>query len=148
TALAASFPPAAPWPHPANPPAFVAPGCELQPKGIREIVFRLSADLDNDGRIVSAATGNIEWGPMLVGYQLIPNTQGTLDLVRRRVTGANTRDEVICRGIEALTFDTVDTKNVLPMDAVEVHMHLKRKSTRGQIEKLHLSTTVCMRNSS
>jgi prepilin-type N-terminal cleavage/methylation domain-containing protein len=146
-ALAATFPTPAPWPQPANPPAFVAPGSEIEPKGIREFVFRLPADLDGDGRIVSAATGNIEWGPALIGYILIPNNTGTLNLVRRRVTGGAIADEVICRCVEARTFDSVDTTNILPLRAVEVHLHLERRTTRGQTQRLHLATTAAMRNS-
>jgi hypothetical protein len=148
TAIAATFPTPPPWPTPSNPPAFVAPGSELEPMGIRECVFRLPEDLDGDGRIVSAATGNIEWSTALVGYVLIPNNQGTLNLVRRRVdAGGAVTDEVICRCVEALTFDSVDTKNVLPLDAVEVHLHLRRVTTRGETQRLHLATTVAMRNS-
>ena len=147
-ALAATFPVPAPWPQPANPPSFVAPGSEIQAFGLRECVFRLPADLDNDGRIVSAATGNIEWGPELVGYVLIPNNRGTLDLVRRVVDAAgNVTDDTICRCVEALTFDSVDTKNILPLDAVEVHLHLRRVTTRLETQRLHLATTVAMRNS-
>jgi hypothetical protein len=147
-ALAATFPAPAPWPQPANPPPFVAPGSALEPMGIREVVFRLAADMDGDGRVVSAATGNIEWDDALVGYVLIPNNRGTLDLVRRRVDAAGVvTDETICRCVEALTFDSVDTKNVLPIDAVEVHLHLRRVTTRGETQRLHLATTVAMRNS-
>jgi hypothetical protein len=147
--LAATFPTPPPWPTPANPPPFVAPGSAIEPLGIRECVFRLPADLDNDGRIVSNATAQIEWGPDLFGYLLIPNNQGTLDLVRRRVDAAgNATDETICRCVEALTFDSVDTKNILPLNAVEVHLHLLRVTSRGRPQRLHLATTLALRNSS
>lgn len=147
TQLASTFPTPAPWPQPANPPAFVAPGSELAPKGIREIVLRFPADLDSDGQIISGSTGAIEWSPWVVGYVMIPNNQGTLDLVRRRVNGTIVQDETICRCVEALTFDSVDTKNILPTRAVEVHLHLLRQTSRGQTERLHLATTAGMRNS-
>jgi hypothetical protein len=145
--LAAKFPTSPPWPQPANPPAFVAPGSEVEPKGIREMVFRFPADLDGDGRIVSSATGAIEWSPWVVGYILVPNADGTLNLIRRRINGTVVQDETICRCVEALTFDTVDTKNILPLRAVEVHLHLMRRTSRGQVETLHLATTAGMRNS-
>jgi hypothetical protein len=146
--LAATFPVPPPWPAPANPPPFVAPGSELEPLGIRECVFRLPEDLDNNGRIISSATRAIEWGPDLIGYVLVPNNGGTLDLIRRRVSDAGVvSDETICRCVEALTFDSVDTKNILPLDAVEVHLHLLRTTARGQVQRLHLATTVGMRNS-
>jgi hypothetical protein len=147
TNLAATFPPAPVWPTPANPPPFVAPGSEVEPLGIRECVFRLPEDQDGDGRIVSSVTGLVEWSPDLIGYVLIPNVRGTLDLVRRRVDATgNVTDETICRCVEALTFDSVDTKNILPMDAVEVHLHLLRVTARGQTQRLHRATTVAMRN--
>lgn len=146
-AVAATFPTPVPWPQPASPPPFVAPGSEVEPLGIRECVFRLPADLDGDGRIISSATGAVEWGPDLVGYVLIPNAQNTLDLLRRRVDAAGTvTDEVVCRCVEALTFDSVDSKNILPLDAMEVHLHLLRVTARGQTQRLHLATTVAMRN--
>jgi hypothetical protein len=148
TNLAATFPPPPPWPQPGSPPPFVAPGSEHEPMGIRECVFRRPADLDNDGRIVSSATGNLEWATELIGYVLIPNAQGTLNLVRRRVSNAGVVvDEVICRCVESLTFDSVDTKNALPLNAVEIHLHLLRTTTRGQVQRLHLATTTAMRNS-
>jgi hypothetical protein len=146
--LAATFPPAPPLPAPTNPPPFVAPGSELEPLGIREMVFRLPADNDGDGRIVSSTTGTIEWGPGLVGWLVIPNGQGTLDLVRRSVDAAGiVTDDAVCRCVEALTFDSVDTKNILPFDAIEIHLHLRRVTARGQTQRLHLATTVVMRNS-
>jgi hypothetical protein len=145
--LAATFPVPTP-PPPGNPPPFVAPGSELEPLGIRECVFRLPTDLDGDGRIVSSATGNIEWSSELVGYILVPNAQGSLDLLRRRVSSAGAvTDEIICRCVEALTFDSVDSKNILPLLAVEVHLHLRRTTSRGQVQRLHLATTTGMRNS-
>jgi hypothetical protein len=147
TALAASFPQTAPASQPSNPPPFLAPGNELQCKGIREMVFRFPSDVDLDGRIVSSATGNVEWNASLVGYILIPNNQGTLNLVRRTLTGATIKDEVLCRCVEAMTIDTVDSKPILPMRAVEVHLHLLRRTSRGQIDRLHLTTTAGMRNS-
>src|SRR5262245_16067300 len=83
--LAGTFPTPAP-PPPGNPPPFVAPGSEIEPMGIRECVFRVPTDLDSDGRIVSSATGNIEWSDELIGYVMVPNPQGSLDLLRRRVS--------------------------------------------------------------
>jgi prepilin-type N-terminal cleavage/methylation domain-containing protein len=147
-ALAATFPVPAPWPTPANPPAFVAPGNELEPFGIREIVFRLPQDIDGDGRIVDAGTNTIEWSPNLTGFLMIPNAQGTLNLVRRVVDPAgNITDETICRFVEAMTFDTSATKNLLPTDAVEIHLHLLRVNSRGLPQRVHLATTIAMRNS-
>lgn len=147
TSLAATFPTPTP-PPPGNPPPFVAPGSEIEPMGIRECVFRFPTDLDSDGRIVSSATGNIEWSDELVGYVMVPNAQGSLDLLRRRVSSAGVvTDEIICRCVEALTFDSVDSKNILPLQAVEVHLHLRRTTSRGQVQRLHFATTTGMRNS-
>lgn len=147
TALAATFPVQPSSSQPANPPLFVAPGSENQPLGVRECVFRLPNDEDGDGRIVSMATGNVEWSGDLVGFVLIPNARGTLDLVRRSVTAAGVvTDETICRCVEALTFDSVDTKPVLPINAIEVHLHLRMVTTRGETKRLHLATTIAMKN--
>jgi prepilin-type N-terminal cleavage/methylation domain-containing protein len=147
-AIAATFPaPSPPVTTPQNPPPFVAPGFELMPLGIREIVLRLPADMDSDGRPVSAVTGAIEWNPDYIGWILRPNAQGVLDLVRRVVDPAGgVRDETVCRWVEALTFDTTATLNLLPANAVEIHLHLLRKDTQNRRQRLHLSSTVVMRN--
>jgi hypothetical protein len=147
TQLASTFSTPTPASQPSNPPPFVAPGSEHEPKGIREIVFRLPADVDADGRIVSATTGDIEWSGTLVGYIVVPNAEGTLNLIRRCVTAGAVVDDVICRCVEAITFDSNDTKNILPLHAIEVHLHLLHRTSRGQIQRLHLATTAGMRNS-
>lgn len=146
--MAAAFPPGPPPPpEPSNPPPFVAPGFELTPMGIREIVFRLPADLDGDGRLLNASN-QLEWHPDTFGYIMIPNHRGTLNLVRRTVTAQHViTDQTICTNVEALTFDSVETKSILPLDAIEVHLHLKRQDVRGRIQRLHLTTTMVMRNS-
>jgi hypothetical protein len=150
--IAAGFPVAPEWAAPANPPPFVAPGSELEPFGLREIIFRVPQDLDGDGRLLSSTTGAIEWSTALMGFVLIPSgdSLGTLKLVRRTVaqngTGA-VKDEVVCGNVEALTFDTTETKNILPKDAIEIHLHMARRDTRGRVQRMHLATTVAMRNS-
>ena len=148
TARAQAFPPGPLAPGGgSNPPPFVAPGFELTPLAIKEMVFRLPNDEDHDGRILSAVDQTVEWGSVVIGYILVPNNHGTLDLIRRRVDATGTiRDETICRHVEALTFDTVDTKPILPKDAIEIHLHLRRPDARAHEQHLHLATTVVMRN--
>lgn len=148
TAIAATFPPGPPPPpEPVNPPPFVAPGFELTPMGIREIIFRVPEDLNGDGRLL-AANHTIEWGTSTLGYIMRPNHSDTLTLVRRSVSAQHVvRETTICTDVEALTFDSVETKNILPMDAIEVHLHLKRQDVRGRVQRLHLTTTMVMRNS-
>ncbi len=149
TARASHFPPAVSWTTPANPPPYVAPGNENEPMAFREIVIRQPADRDGDGRILAAATDTIEWSEELIAYIQVPNSDGmSCNLVRRRVTATGqVVDSVICRFVEAMTFDTTATKPTLPLDAVEIHLHLVRRNGRGQVQRLHLATTVAMRNS-
>lgn len=136
-----------------SPLPFVAPGDEWMSQGIREIVFRRPNDNDGDGSLVvrpgAAHAGELEWGTSLFGYVVLPNPKtGTLDLVRRTLaSGGSVTDETICRHVESLTLDTSATKPILPLDAVEVHLHLKRVDTRGHVDRLHLATTLAMRNS-
>jgi|GEM_PF-3717479 hypothetical protein len=147
-ALVATFPPGPPPPpEPANPPPFVAPGFELTPMAIREIIFRLPEDLNGDGRILDA-NQNVEWSTTVYGYILHPNAAGTLTLYRRSIDAAHHLvEEPICGDVEALTFDSVETKGILPMDAIEIHLHLLRRDVRGRDQRLHITTTMVMRNS-
>ncbi len=147
-ALVQSFPPGPPPPpEPVNPPPFVAPGFELTPMGVREIIFRLPEDENGDGRLLDADS-NVEWSSTLYGYIMHPNAAGTLTLYRRSIDAAHQLvEEPICGDVEALTFDSVETKGILPMDAIEVHLHLLRKDVRGRDQRLHITTTMVMRNS-
>jgi hypothetical protein len=147
--IALGFAPAPEPPEPFSPPAYVAPGNEWEPYGFRDFIFRLPRDVDGDGRIVNAA-GAIEWGPELFGYLTIPrpnDKNGLCDLVRRTINAdGSTVDDVVCRQIESATFDIVTTKEVLPAPAVEVHLHLLREDGQGAIRRLHVATTLVMRN--
>lgn len=147
--LAAQFAPAPEPEQPFNPPPFVAPGNEWEPFGFREFVFRLPRDVDGDGRIVTAA-GAIEWGPELFGYLVVPRPDeknGLCDLVRRVVAeDGSVVDEIVCRQIESATFDVVATKEILPIQAIEVHLHLLREDGQGRVRRLHVATTLVMRN--
>jgi hypothetical protein len=147
--IASTFAPAPVPEEPFSPPPFVAPGNEWEPLGFREFVFRLPRDTTGDGRICSTG-GQIEWGPELFGYIVVPRNDtkdAVCDLVRRSVDefGAVT-DEIVCRQVEAATFDIVETKEVLPQQAVEIHLHLIRRNTRDGVERLHVATTLVMRN--
>ncbi|HYC76537.1 MAG TPA: hypothetical protein VEI02_02815 [Planctomycetota bacterium] len=149
TAIASTFAPAPEPPEPFNPPPYVAPGNELEPYGFREFLFRLPRDVTGDGRICSTG-GAVEWGPEVFGYLVLPrpgDKNGLCDLVRRSVDEAGAVvDEVICSQIEAATFDTVATKEILPADAVEIHLHLLREDAQGKVRRLHVATTLVMRN--
>jgi hypothetical protein len=131
-----------------TPLPFVAPGQQLQPIGIREVVFALPEDLDGDGRPLNEITGAIEWGADLVGFILVPEQEGTMDLVRRTwLQTGEIRDVVICRRVDAMTIDTTVSKQTLPRDAVEIHLHLLRRRPDGLERRMHVFTTVYMRNS-
>ena len=148
-AIASTFPPAPEPEQPFSPPPFVAPGNEWEPLGFREFIFRLPRDTTGDGRICSTG-GAIEWGPELFGYLVVPRNgekDAICDLVRRTVdAGGNAVDEIVCRQVESVTFDLVETKEVLPQQAVEIHLHLIRRNTRDGVERLHVATTLVMRN--
>ena len=145
--MASAFPPPPPVsPEPSSPSPFVAPGSAASPLGLREIVYRLPQDVDGDGRVLSESTGALEWSPSLYGFLLIPDGSGTLDLVRRRADDSGVTDELVCRWVESLTFDTAATKTILPRNAVEIHLRLRRPDTRSRQQRLHLATTVVMRN--
>jgi hypothetical protein len=148
-AIAAGFAPAPEPDEPFSPPPFVAPGNEWEPYGFRDFVFRLPRDVDGDGRIVTGA-GAVEWGPELYGYLVVPRANdpnALCDLVRRTIAEDGTiADEVVCRQVESATFDVVATKEVLPIPAVEVHLHLLRQDGQGEIRRLHVATTLVMRN--
>lgn len=152
-AMNASFTQAPPPPPPGGgaTPVFVAPAQQLAPTGLREFIFWVPAK-DAEGNFTFDATGKLAMAPELIAFLLIPNAEGTLDLVRRRanfgVWPPTIDDSTICNHVEALTFDTVATRPNLPFDAVEIHLHMKRKGSRGEMQRLHTAITVMMRNSS
>ena len=150
TSLSATFQAGPPPQGGGQTPAFVAPEKRLGPTGLREFSFWVPAK-DVKGNFTFDPTGNLAMAPELIAFLLIPNAQGTLDLVRRRanfgVWPPQTENRTICTHVESMTFDTVSTKPNLPFDAVEIHLHMKRKGSRGKTQRLHTATTVMMRNS-
>ena len=150
TSINASIQVPAPPPDAGQTPAFVAPEKRLGPTGLSEFIFWVPAK-DSQGNFTFDATGGLAMAPELIAFLLIPNAHGTLDLVRRRanfgVWPPEIENRTICTHIEAITFDTVTTKPNLPFDAVEIHVHMKRKGSRGEIQRVHTATTVMMRNS-
>ena len=138
-------PPVAP---PGVPGPYVAPRVETTPSALREIVFRVPEDRDGDGSIFDAVTGELEWSLDLVGYLMVPDGRGGFDLVRRRVDpNGLVADELMLRGIESMTFDVQETRGVLPLEAIELHLHLVDRDARGRRQRAHLATTIRMRNS-
>ncbi len=150
TAISSSFVATPPPPPGAQTPAFVAPEKRLAPTGIGELIFWVPSK-DEKGNFTFDATGGLAMAPELVAFLLIPNAHGTFNLVRRRanfgVWPPQIENRTICTHVEAMTFDTVTTKPNLPFDAVEIHLHMKRKGSRGETQRVHTATTVMMRNS-
>lgn len=109
----------------------------------REIVFRITADLDGDGVRTSSATGQIEWGPDEISYVLVTAPDGVNQLERRSNGGS---PAIVARYVERICFDDSSTDSSVPYGQVRLILHMRKTTTDGRVVKANYSTLVKMRN--
>jgi prepilin-type N-terminal cleavage/methylation domain-containing protein len=109
----------------------------------REIVFRMTADLDGNGVRTSAATGQIEWGPAEISYVLVTASDGVNELQRRVNGGSPT---IVARYVERVCFDDSATDSNVPYGQVRLTLHMRKTTTDGRVVKTIYSTLIKMRN--
>jgi len=131
----------APLSHPA-PVRHLPPG-DPASGDVRSIVFKTPEDVDGDGLLTASATGDIEWTDDDISYVLVSDAAGT-NILERRVNNVTT--DVIARGIERITFDTIDTDPAVDFDEIVITIYMARQTPRGSWLQANLTTCVTMRN--
>jgi len=110
----------------------------------REIVFRMAQDMDDDGLLTSATTGEIEWGPAQISYVVITADDGVNEL-QRRINGYS--PVTVVRYVERIVFDDYHTDPGLTKNQISIVIHMRKTVRPGRVLRAYLSTTVNMRNS-
>jgi hypothetical protein len=110
----------------------------------REIVFRMAEDVDGDGFLTDATTGEIEWGPNEISYVVITAADGVNEL-QRRINGYS--PVTVVRNVERLVFDDYHTDPELTKNQISIVIHIRKSTRTGRVLRSYLSTTVNMRNS-
>ena len=110
---------------------------------VREIVFKIPEDLDGDGLLTDASTGNIEWSNYDVSYVLETDAAG-INILYRRENQVIT--ETLARYVERITFDTIQTDPAVDMNEIVITVYMARPTPKGLWLETNLSTCVTMRN--
>jgi len=109
----------------------------------REPGFKIPEDLDGDGLLTDAATGNIEWTDHDISYALITDPNG-INVLYRSVDGNPT--DILARYVERITFDTIDTDASIDLNEIVITVYMARPDNDGNWLQTTLSTCVTMRN--
>jgi prepilin-type N-terminal cleavage/methylation domain-containing protein len=109
----------------------------------REVVFRITADLDGDGVRTASATGDIEWGADEISYVLVTAGDG-VNQVERRVNGGSPK--IVARYVERMLFDDSATDSGVPYGQVRLTLYMRKTTSDGRVVKASYSTIVKMRN--
>lgn len=110
---------------------------------VREIVFKIPQDLDGDGLLTAASTGDIEWSTYDVSYVLETDAAG-INVLYRRENQVVT--EILARYVERITFDTIETDMSIGMNEIVITVYMARPTPKGLWLETNLSTCVTMRN--
>jgi len=110
----------------------------------REIVFRMAKDVDGDGLLTNASTGEIEWGPEEISYVVLTTDDGVNEL-QRRINGGS--PVAVVRHVERIVFDDYYTNPGLTKNQISIIIHMRNTTKTGRVLRTYLSTTVNMRNS-
>lgn len=109
----------------------------------KEIVFRVTADLDGNGLRVSNSTDQIEWGASDISYVLVTAADGVNEL-QRRVNGGS--PQVIARYVERVCIDSNATDPTVPYGELRIIVNMRKTTSDGRIIKSTYMTMVKMRN--
>jgi len=110
----------------------------------REIAFLIPEDLDGDGLLTSAATGDIEWSDYDLSYVPVTGPDGNNRLERWE---DDRPTDVLATYVERVTFDTIDTDPSIHFNEIVVTIYMARPTPeKGVWLQTQLSTTVKMRN--
>ena len=110
----------------------------------REIAFKVPQDVDGDGQLTSATTGEIEWSPADISYVLVTQSNGINVLQRRSGT---TVTDILASHVERMTIDTMDTDPTIGINEIVITLYMARPDDKGRWLQTNLSACVTMRNS-
>ena len=110
---------------------------------VREIVFKVPFDNDGNGLFTDEDTGQPEWSMFNVSYVVITEASGTNTLVRREDAVIT---DVICRNVERVTFDTVNTDPIVGFSEIVITIYMAKELAPGVWVETNLSTCITMRN--
>lgn len=128
----------APHAHAAPTPAIWAGGPN------REIVFRIPADADGDGRPDLDANNQASWGAEEISYVVVPSPTGG-NRLERRVDGAF--DRVTARYVDRVTFDDAVTSGfAIPLNALRVRIDFAKRDPKGVMHRHTVQTVFRLRN--
>jgi hypothetical protein len=86
-----------------------------------EIVYAIPRDIDGDGTRINQTTGAIEWGPEDWNIVLLPQTNGTNNLVRRKGTVLN---RILARNCNRVDFDDYRTDSTLNYSQIRITLYM------------------------
>ncbi len=104
------------------------------------IVFYLPVDIDGDGTIIDALTGDTEWdlvNPVQYGYDLIKH-----QLIKLH----NGNQRVLANYVTRVQFDDQTTEASLNRDEIKITFELKRATSRQRTITVFLVAKVKLRN--
>ncbi len=111
---------------------------------VREVLYRLPADADDDGWPDVDAAGEAEWDPVERAIQCMPLDDGTDGLVLRTADGTTT---VLARDVARVLFETpAQTAFAIPLDSLRFTLTLRRQAPDGSTHDYEVQRVVRLRN--
>ncbi|MFH1202136.1 MAG: hypothetical protein V1674_04520 [Candidatus Omnitrophota bacterium] len=108
------------------------------------ISFYLPTDLDGDGTIIAAATGNIEWNPTVYTYSIVSGPMGISQLRR---TGGGQPDKVLANYVVSVLFADHNIDANLALDEARIILKVRKNVPKKQRPfEVELNGVVKLRN--
>ena len=110
----------------------------------QEGVVVLPLDANGDGWPDVDASGDPIWDPDVVGFQLVPQPDGSNNLVRMRDSGTET---ILARRVREFMMESpADTAYAIPLDTLRVSLVVQRVAEDGTIHEQQLVEIVQLKN--
>lgn len=111
-----------------------------------EIVFKVLADVDGDGKVTDQGDGSIEWDTDDFGYLLVTGADGINRLMRRNLTDGT--ETTVATHVERVIFEDRTIDASLGLNHVRITLHFAKEDPNrpGWYSKRFLVSVVNMRN--
>jgi type II secretory pathway pseudopilin PulG len=111
-----------------------------------EIVFQQPRDVDGNGTPLDV-DGNLEWGPELVSYRVVTDSEGRPWLHRyTELAGAVVDRRIVGPSVTSITFDVVFNDRSLRFGVVDIVLYLQELDGNGQTVTASIEGAVELRN--